>query len=215
MQMEQYVRRIGKKVKCSGAKRKEIEMQLESDISERIKQGEVFEQIMDSMGTPEEIAEEFNQNLSKEEQKAYKRNKLWKNVASAIALLAVLIAGVWWMMPKMSEIGSSGKFSQALVEEKVENVILLLEENDFEALKTESSEAMQVVLTQEKIDEVRAVVSEDWGKLQEIGTIYVAELKMRGKVYAVAQVHVDYENVNVLCTFNFDADMKLEGFYWQ
>lgn len=215
MQMDQYVNRIVKKVNCSETKRKEIAKQLESDISGRMQQGEELAQIMESMGTPEEIAEAFNQNLSKEEQKAYKRNKMWKNVASAVALLAVLIACVWWMMPKTYEVGKSGKFTQAMLEERAKEVILLLEENDFEALQAEASEQMKPMLTQETIDEARAAVSADWGGLKEIGTIYAAELKMRGKVYGVTQVHVDYENVNVLYTINFNSDMELEGLFWQ
>lgn len=85
------------------------------------KSGEALEQIIEDMGTPKEIAEEFNQNLPKEERKAYTKTIVFRWIAIVIFVLLLLIAYVWWAIPKYSEFESSGKFSQPVVEEKVKD----------------------------------------------------------------------------------------------
>ena len=57
MNAEKYVNDIVGKIKCTEVKKKEIKTQLLSDISARMEQGESLEQIMESMGTVQEIAD--------------------------------------------------------------------------------------------------------------------------------------------------------------
>ena len=42
---------------------------------------------------------------------------------------------------------------------------------------------------------------------------YATEVIQNGEHYAIAQVTVSYENVNVVYTLTYDADMKLAGLY--
>lgn len=46
---------------AAALKRKRLQAQLLSDISMRIKQGETLEEIIQSMGSPQEIADAFSQ----------------------------------------------------------------------------------------------------------------------------------------------------------
>lgn len=213
MNAEKYANSIVKKVKCSQKKRAEIRKQILSDISIRIQNGETLDVIIDSMGTPEEIAEEFNQNLPESERKAYGKGRTAKIVLGIVFIVIVLVVYAWWLFPKASEIGDSGNFTVETLEDRVENVILLLNQNDFEALKVDACEEMQSVLEQESIDKARAVIGGDWGEMQAIGTMYAQEVRQQGKLYAVTQTVVIYSNVDVIYTISFDEDMKLAGIY--
>ncbi|MCH5255373.1 MAG: DUF3887 domain-containing protein [Lachnospiraceae bacterium] len=177
------------------------------------KSGEALEQIIEDMGTPKEIAEEFNQNLPKEERKAYTKTIVFRWIAIVIFVLLLLIAYVWWAIPKYSEFGSSGKFSQPVVEEKVKDVVDLLNQSDYVTLQEMSEDRMRVALTQETMEHAKAMVNDNWGSMQRIGTMYTAEFKQGGKLYAIAQVGVTYENVDVIYTISFDEDMKLAGVF--
>lgn len=177
------------------------------------KSGEALEQIIEDMGTPKEIAEEFNQNLPKEERKAYTKTIVFRWIAIVIFVLLLLIAYVWWAIPKYSEFGSSGKFSQPVVEEKVKDVVDLLNQSDYVTLQEMSEDRMRAALTQETMEHAKAMVNDNWGSMQRIGTMYTAEFKQGGKLYAIAQVGVTYENVDVIYTISFDEDMKLAGVF--
>lgn len=213
MNAEKYVNQIVKKVKCGRKKRIEIKQQLLSDVSAREKSGEALEQIIEDMGTPKEIAEEFNQNLPKEERKAYTKAIVWKGIVIAALILLLLIAYVWWAIPKYSEFGSSGRFSQSAVEEKAKDVIDLLNQNDYDTLQGMSENRMQAALTRETMDHAKAMVNDNWGSMQRIGTAYTAEFKQGGKLYAIIQVSAAYENVDVIYTISFDEDMELAGLF--
>lgn len=215
MNKESYVNQILKSIKCSKTKKEEIRKQLLSDISTHMENGETMEQIAENMGKAEEIAEEFNQNLSEEERKAYKKSKILKNLLSIVIVLIILCAFVWWWIPKTYELGHSGRFVKETVEEKVEETILLLNANDFDALKAYAIEELRDTFTQETIDEARAYLSDNWGEMQDIGTIYMLEGKQKGKTFLFTQVHVTYENVKVIYTINFDEEMRLAGIFWK
>lgn len=217
MNAEKYVNRIIKSLKCSGKKKAEIKQQLLSDIGVRMDSGEAWEPIMQSMGTPKEVSEEFNQNLSEDEKRAYKKKKIFRTTAIIaaviLAVLLLLALILRWMLPKFSEIGSSGIFSEEIIEEKTKNVILLLNQDDFEALRADAIGEMKPILTPEKINQARTFVSDDWGEMDSIGNVYSYEVRQRGKVYAMAQVSVSYENTNATFTLMFNEDMKLAGLY--
>ncbi len=91
----------------------------------------------------------------------------------------------------------------------------MLNADDFDALKAYAAEELQATLTKETIDEGRALLGDEWGELQEIGTVYMAEIEQKGKTYIFTQVHVTYENVKVIYTINFDEEMRLAGIFFQ
>ena len=90
MNVKKYVNAIAGKIKCDGKKKKEIKKQLLMDIHMRMKQGEPLEEIILQMGTAEEIADGFNENISLEEQKRYVRNKVLKIAVPAIVIFCIL-----------------------------------------------------------------------------------------------------------------------------
>ena len=211
MDAEKYVKKIVRNLKCTGAKKKEIGDSLLSDIAARREQGEAMEQIMESMGSPEEIAEAFSQNLSDADRKAYKRRRIGMTIGQIVAALVFLSVLAWWMIPKPAALGDD--LSQEAVTASVENVIVMLNQNDFDGLQELAVDELKSKLTQETMDEVRKNISEDWGEMQSIGKVYMQGLKQKGKVMVVTQVDAVYENVSVVYTISFNEDLRLGGLY--
>lgn len=211
MDAEKYVKKIVRNLKCTGAKKKEIGDSLLSDIAARREQGEAMEQIMESMGSPEEIAEAFSQNLSDADRKAYKRRRIGMTIGQIVAALVFLSVLAWWMIPKPAALGDD--LSQEAVTASVENVIVMLNQNDFDGLQELAVDELESKLTQETLDEVRKSISEDWGEMQSIGKVYMQGVKQKGKVIVVTQVDAVYENISVVYTISFDEDLRLGGLY--
>ncbi len=211
MDAEKYVKKIVRNLKCTGAKKKEIGDSLLSDIAARREQGEAMEQIMESMGSPEEIAEAFSQNLSDADRKAYKRRRIGMTIGQIVAALVFLSVLAWWMIPKPAALGDD--LSQEAVTASVENVVIMLNQNDFDGLQELAVDELKSKLTQETLDEVRKGISEDWGEMQSIGKVYMQGVKQKGKVIVVTQVDAVYENISVVYTISFDEDLRLGGLY--
>lgn len=211
MNAEKYVKEIVTRVKCTGAKRKEIGSQLLSDIAARREQGETLEQIMESMGQPQEIAEAFCQNLSDADKKAYRRSRIRKVIVDIVLMLIVVSILTWWMMPKPAVLGDD--LSQEEIEASVENVISLLNEDDFDGLQDIATDKLKNKLTRETIDMVRQNISEDWGGMQSVGRVYAQGIKQKGDLIIVTQTDAIYENVSVVYTISFDENLRLGGLY--
>ena len=211
MNAEKYVKEIVTRVKCTGAKRKEIGSQQMSDIAARREQGETLEEIMESMGQPQEIAEAFCQNLSDADKKAYRRSRIRKIVVDIVLMLIVVSILTWWMMPKPAVLGDD--LSQEEIEASVENVISLLNEDDFDGLQDIATDELKDKLTLETIDSVRQDISEDWGGMQSIGRVYAQGIKQKGDLIIVTQTDAIYENVSVVYTISFDENLRLGGLY--
>ena len=215
MDAERYVNDIVKKVKCTGARKREIKNQLLSDIAARREQGESLEQVMESMGSAQEIAEAFCQDLSDADKKAYRRRRIVLTVGVAVVVAAaalVLFAFyIWWMLPKAVVVENN--FTEEEITAEIEKVIGLLDDNDFEALQEISVDEVRAVLTQETIDKVRQEIADDWGSRQSIGHVYIQGAKQRGVYIIITQTDVIYENISVVYTISFDEDLRLAGLY--
>lgn len=213
MSADKYVEDIVSKIKCTTAKKKEIRTQLLSDISMRIEQGESLEQIVESMGTAQEIADAFMQDLPEAEKKSYRKKTIGVIIGSVVAGLLLMVCYIWWALPKTVDIDGLKLCSEEELTARVAEVVELLDRDDFEALRETSIVEMRQLLTPETIDQVRGTISDDWGGRQTIGTVYTQGMKQKGKLLIVTQTDVIYDNVNVVYTITFDADLKLAGFY--
>lgn len=213
MSAEKYVKDIVGRIKCGSVKKKEIGTQLLSDISMRIKQGETLEEIMQSMGSPREIADAFSQDMPENERKAYRNKKIGMIVTAVVLGVVLLGFYVWWIFPKPYTIENNALLSKETVSARVETMVSLLDANDFETLQAEAVDELRNVLTQEVIDKVRIPMSDDWGKRLSIGNTYVQGIKQKGKILIVTQTDVMYENISVVYTITFDENLNLAGIY--
>lgn len=217
MTAEQYVNSIVKKIKCSGNKKKEIARQLRSEIDAELENGETLDVVLARMGSPEEIAVEFNQNMPERERKKYVRAKRFKicGVIAGILLVVILIAAavLKWTTPKVSDVAEGGIFQKEAVESQAKKIVDDLNAGDYDTLTAESIPEMASVTTKETMDSARKQVCDDWGAFEKFGTVYMAEVEQQGKAYAVVELSAVYENISVTYTITFDEDMKLAGLY--
>lgn len=214
MNQEKYIKAVLKRLKCSGGKKKEIQKELESDISGALENGESFEEIVERMGNPASLAGEFNDNFSKEEVAAFKRRKGFKIAGIIIGILAVLLLLGFYVIPKNYPMGKSGLYKEEEVTKQTKTVISYFNEGNYEALQEMCvSDAMKGSMTQENLEEVKKLFGEEWGEFVTYGNIYLGEVIQMGKAYAVVQINATYENTGVTYTLMFDKEMKLCGFY--
>lgn len=217
MTKEKYVKEVVKKLKCPKAKKKEIAKQLEADIQSALENGETMESILASMGTPENISAEFNENLSETEIAAVKRAKKWKIIISVLAvigILAVIGVGIYWWLPKGKMINESETFQEEEVIKQAELIISLFDAEEYEGIINLSVDEAKNDKFMEALTGAKAQLSDDeWGTFQSFGTIYTAEVEQMGKNYVLVQMNAVYENTSVTYTITFDEELLMAGFY--
>ena len=213
MDAKKYVNAIVRKIKCNGKKKKDIKKQLLMDIDMRMKQGEPLKEIISQMGTVKEIADSFNENISQEEQERYARNKVVKIVISVIAVLFFLGLFVHWIFPKSYDIKQSKYFNKEQVEAAMKETIALLDAEDYIALRENVTPQMQTLLNAETIDDVKGMLSDDWGERKMFGAAYMVEMVQGSKHFVIGEITVTYENISATYRLTYDADMRLAGIY--
>lgn len=213
MDAEKYVNQIARRVKCCAKRRREFRQQLLSDISCREEGGETLTEILKSMGSPREVAREFNQNLPAREKRRHRIKWILIWIAAALAVLAVVFAVLFWMLPKGYPMGSSGIFSEEEIAEEAKALIELFDAEDYQALREHAEKEVAAVFSKEQMDPIKQSFCPDWGRRTSFGTFYVQEVSQRGQQYAIIQINVSYENTGITYTMMFDEAMKLTGFY--
>jgi len=210
---EKYVKAIVAKIKCNGKKKKEIKKQLLADIQMRIRQGERLEEIIAQMGTVKEISDSFNETISVKEQKRYRRNRVLKIVIPITAAVLIPILFFCWMFPRSIDIERSQYFDREQVENAMKETIVLLDDEDYEALRKNAVSQMQSTLSAEVMDGVKGILSDDWGERKQFGVAYIVELVQGNRHFAVGEITVTYECVSVTYRLTYDKDMRLAGIY--
>lgn len=213
MEQSKYLRLIRKKLQCSPAKKKEIIMQIRSDISIAMENGKNFGEVMEEMGSPMEVAAEFNENFSEAEVKLGKRQKLLKTAGITACVIIVLAAAFFWLFPKGKNISESNTFSEEELTEKAKEIVTLLDADDMETLKPLMTEQMQEVLTEDVLQSAKSQISDDFGAFQSWGKVYSTEISQAGVKMAVLEITVSYENAAVTYRLSFDENMLLSGLY--
>ena len=213
MDANKYVKEIVKKIHCDKPRKKDIKMQLLAEIEERVSAGEQLGDIISQMGSVNEVANNFNENISAAEKKRYKRRKTLKIVLPIVVMIAVIIAFAAWSLPKPKDITSSTVFSKNEVDNSFMEVIDLLDEGNYPKLQEKSTPQMKTIFDGDSMDKIKAQMCDDFGDRTTVGTIYEQEIIQQGKHFAICQVNVSYENINITYTITFDENMKLAGLY--
>jgi hypothetical protein len=214
MNKDLYIRRIIRSLHCNNAKKREIEKQLKTDIAIRMEQGESMEEIIAEMGSPEEFAEGFGENLSDSEWRRYRRGRIFRIIlVVCIALAAIVGLLYYYVFPKTGDISESADFDASEVEARMIEIVQLLDANDYETLQSLATARMKDYLTEDVLDDAKVQVAEDWGKQVSFGTPYMQEVTQMGRHYAVGEISVVYENVSVTYRISFDGSLNLDGLY--
>lgn len=214
MSKDSYIKGVLRKLYCSKKTKEDIKKELSSNIQAALDCGESWEVIEKRMGLPAMVAMEFNENFSKEEKKIAKKNRVFKSLVLGIGLLLVVILAIYWMLPKTTQLDQKGSFNEQTVTKKAQEVITLLNANDYETIKNQyADEKMQGLFTGNTMEEAKKQVSKDWGAFCSFSKAYLAKIEQMGKEIAVIQINVVYEKVSVTFTLSFDKELKLAGLY--
>lgn len=213
MTAEKYVNCIVRKIRCGGKRKREIRKQLLTDIRMQTEQGALPEDVIRQMGSVKEIAESFNENVSKAEHRKYLADKCLKILLPIVLVLCVLIGAGYWLIPRTADISRSDCFEQEAVERKMQETITLFNEGDYEALRAEAIPQMQPHLNEEEMGNAKEQTAADWGEFQRFGTVYMQELIQGNNHYVVGEITATYENVSVIFRLMYDENMKLAGLY--
>lgn len=214
MTKQEYTKQVARHLQCQAAKKKEIRKQLDSHIEIALGEGRKLEEILAEMGEPEALARDFNENLNEGGKKKGTPRTLFIILTAVLAALAGAAAFLWWLLPKQRDIHGSRFFDAAQVQSCSEEIVTLFSEEDYDALDGYLSKEVRAALEQTPLSSVRQLISEDdWGKLRNIGNLYMSEISQRGISYAMVQLNASYDNVSVTFTLTFNTDMRLYGFY--
>ncbi len=213
MNADQYVNAVVRKIKCGGKRKKEIKRQLLTDLHMRLEQGEGLEEIISQMGTVQEMADGFNESISQNERKKFRRNKVLKIVIPIVAVLLLLVAFACWMLPRGYAIEQSEYFDEIQVETAMKKTVELLDAEAYEALQENAISQMKPYINKQEMDKVKGQLSGDWGERQQFGTVYMTEIVQGNTHLAVGEVTVVYENITVTYRLSYDEEMRLAGLY--
>lgn len=214
MKQNTYIKMVCRRLECSKAKKKEIARQLESDIQSALDNGETLEQVCGRMGTPKNLAAEFNENLTMEEKRQVKRRKRIRIIAVILAVILILGLLIYWVLPKATPIEDSKIFDGEQLEVQAIAVILALNAENYEILQEDYvDDVMKPYMTEEYMEKIKEGFNVNWHETVSFGNPYMIELRQTGKVYATVQITVMYGKDNVTYTISFNPDYKVAGFY--
>lgn len=213
MDQKKYLKAIYRRLRCGSAKKKEIVKQLGADIEAALAKGDTLADIISEIGTPEAVAEEFNEEISEKDGKRGKYEIYAKCIGIVIVVLCLFAAALWWFWPKSENVDESGRFSEEAVTEQAKEVITYLDADDYEAMRALMQEHAAELITDEVLTEAKQYIAEDFGAFVAWGNAYVAEVTEQGQHAAVIEIGASYEKISVTYTLFFDEEMQLTGIY--
>lgn len=138
-----------------------------------------------------------------------RRKKRNRNILLVAVILIAASVATYWMMPQSRPLSESTIYDEAAVKAQAEQIITLINDADYDTLSGLAVTDMQEIMNEERMDEGKARVSENWGSFESIENIQTIEITQRGNHIAAAYVTAKYQNVEVHYTLAFNQDMKL------
>ena len=149
------------------------------------------------------------QPKEKKQLTAEDRKKRNRNVVIVACILVVTTIACYWAMPKNNMLGESELFDENAVEAQAQNIISLINAEDYDSLQKFVVKDMEELMNPERMNEAKARISEDWGAFLSSEIVQSTEITQRGAHAAVVYILAQYENVEAHYTLAFNEDMKL------
>ena len=211
MTKERYVRYIVKKIEGSRLTKKTAKEKILGEVTEAMEQGESLIDVIARMGSDEEVAKRWNDTLSEDERKQYKKCRLLKRIGILLGVLLLVCIACVWIFPRYYEIDLGGRYDKQEVEKQVKYVVEQLDEEAYDALRQIATASMKKVLNSRMIETAKEEQTgrKEWGAFVQYGKLHMSQMHYRGKFYAVTQLTVEYEKLSVVYAIAFDEQMKL------
>lgn len=214
MDQKTYIRQVVSRLKGSGAKKKEIQKQLNADIEAALETGEPLNQILERMGNPLDMVAEFNRDIPVAEIKAAKRRKIGIGIGLGVAVLIGFILLIYWVLPKTGSIEDSAVFDQTQLTEITTDIIGKMSNREYTQIADQyATSKLKPYLEPTAMEAAKRAVAAEWGDYEQIKQIEMAELRQQGKRYAIVEARVGYAKLSVVYRLTFDADMRLAGIF--
>ena len=159
------------------------------------------------------VNKEINGKAGKVKGDRTKKTKIVNILIPVVVILILDFTYLYRIAPGNTGIKESEYFNETQVENAIKNTIDLIDDENYAALRDSADEEMKSVVTKETMEEVKVQISENWGPRQSFGKIYMTEVVQENEHYAVGEVTVSYENVNVTYRLAYDQEMQLTGLY--
>lgn len=177
-----------------------------------------MEDVVQKFGTPKNLAEQMNANLSEEEVAAYKAKQKKNRITTAIVFVLTFAMMIWWWWPKTTSIEESKVFQKEVLMEQADHIATWVDENQVEEICKISDQSLNNTLSamsEEDWLKAKAQVAENWGAYLEMENVEMSEVTQMGTRMATVQMDACYENITVHYTLTFSHEMKLTGLYMQ
>jgi Tfp pilus assembly protein PilN len=143
------------------------------------------------------------------------KGKIWLLILAIIlvCIVAIIVLGIIFS-PKTITLEESGNFDKQTIKQQAEEVIVLLNEENYNALFAEyANEILATEVSKQAIQSAKSAIASDWGEMKQIQTESYYEMVQNNNSYAVAILEVEYEKITVTYTLSFDTNSKLAGIY--
>lgn len=210
MNKEAYMKQVMRHLNCQKNKKREIKKELDADIEAALFNKESWEDIQKRLGSPEQLANEFNENLG-----FVKKKRHFVVIGVIIVIVGLLIGGYFYirsLIPVTNELGTSGLYEQSVLEEKASQVIELLNAKDFVQLQNLSDSLLAKEISEQKMNAAIEQLGE-LGDYQKITNRLFVEVTQKDATIAVGEMTALYAQRTVTYTISFNQDMQLVGLY--
>ena len=216
MNREKYIASIIKKLNCKKKQKKQIKHELESDILSAEESGESWEEIIARMGTPDEVASEFNANIT-DSHMSFRKKIIYTALITATSIIVLIIAGRLILNYKYG-VQEIDNVEMKATYETAEKVISLVSNDEIDTLYDEyAAESFKGALDKEELIEkvvaAKDSLNKDWGDFQKITSHYERTVKQNGKYYSNYEIVALYENLSVTYTLAFEQEGKMTALY--
>ena len=211
MNKKQYIKKVIRLLGCSRQQKRKIQLDLENDIEMALKQEESLEDIIQSMGAPEEVAREFNENMGVQPPRSHK-----KMIIIIIGILVGVGLAVFLfirsMIPEYTDLQDSSYFQQEQVAQIMAEVILDVSPLDEQSLIERCDETMAQTLTEHSLSEALESLGE-LGNFQRITSERYVEVNQNGYICVVGEIVALYQKRSVTYTITLNQNYQLAGLY--
>lgn len=224
MEQQKYIQKTAKKLQCNKKRRSEFTRQLTSDIESALEYGEEWNAIQERLGTPEEVARDFNENLG-EAATAYRKKRalllgLAIGITTVLLLIVVIISIIHFTRSDSNEnptATSPAPTGDTLVKENAiqlsHEVINQFNADDYEAILARGDDKLKLTLSTEAMQQAKDQIMAEAGKFQSIEEDYATRILEKELTYTSVQTKVRYTNQTVVFTISWDNQNQMCGFY--
>ncbi len=222
MKQQEYIRKTARKLQCSKKEKEEFIRQLTSDIESALECGETWEAVQKRLGTPDEAAQDFNENLG-ETAIAYRHKKtLFLGLAIGIVVLAcaILSGGIYFTQFDHSQPSTTASPTPAGETQRKDAAIKASHEiinrfnaGDYKEILRRGDAKVSSSLSVESLQQAKKQVMPDAGEFQQFENDYANCLMEKDVLYTTVQTKAVYQKQTIIFTISWDNKNQMCGFY--